>query len=85
MNGYVEDISVENLVTGTAPTAKPDFFENKAQAQPSDDTGREDFHSRVVKIYISQQIVLDQIHVQIPTEQDFDELSRLLKYIKRYA
>ena len=32
MNGYVEDILVEYLVTGTAPTAKTDLFENKAQA-----------------------------------------------------
>ena len=81
MDGYVEDFLAEYSVSGTAPTpAKTDLFEVDIQAQPLDDVGRDNFHSRVAKIlFVAKQTRPDLLtavsflstRVQCPTTQDY--------------
>ena len=53
----VEDFLAEYSVSGTPPTpANSDLFEVDTIAQPLDDMGRDNFHSRVAKIlFVAKQ------------------------------
>jgi len=91
IDGYVEDFLVEYAVPGAAPTPEQtDLFEIDPEAQMFDDAGRDDFHSRVVKIlFVAKRtrpglltaMSFLSTRVQSSTTPDLDKLQRLLKYI----
>jgi Reverse transcriptase (RNA-dependent DNA polymerase) len=91
MEGYVNDMLEEYQIEGCAATPATDKLFNVDDSSELLSKDRaEDFHSRVAKmLYLAKRVRPDILtaiaflstRVQGPTEQDWEKLERLLKYI----
>jgi len=91
MSKYVTDILAKYQVTGSAATpASSNLFDIDLDSKQLSTEQSEDFHSRVATLlYLVKRVRPDGLttvaflstRINVPTEQDWTKLTRLLKYI----
>ena len=91
MSGYIDDLMRYTNTCGTCTTPATDqLFNVREDSVKLDDARREEFHSIVAKcLYLSKRVRVDILltvsflttRVLCPDEDDWNKLSRLLKYL----
>ena len=91
MSGYITDILSSLKVIGTRATpAKADLFDIDEASTPLSEDAMDSFRSRVAKIlYLAKRVRPDILlavnflstRVSVPTQQDWEKLTRVLQYL----